>query len=190
MLCEFENLAEDSFQINLEHVEVISYLNIIASFRLFSSIQKCGSHQSQRHIEIRVIVISDNILDRFTGIKQKLIVVVINYSCVHFQEQSYLVKRRSSNDWVIHQCSNCEMLTHATHATQGNNKVLVNRSLKVTILNSSLSSCNYNVLFTSSTLSCVVMRLPHITITRVDWSNVPEIEIYIYHVFAFRLIQP
>lgn len=35
------------------------------------------------------------------------------------------------SDWLIHQCVNCEMLTHAIRTMQGNNQVLVNMSLKV-----------------------------------------------------------
>ena len=51
-----------------------------------------------------------------------------------FQEQLALVKQHVVSGWRIHQCTNCEMLTHATYGADGHNKLLINLSLKVVYL--------------------------------------------------------
>lgn len=56
--------------------------------------------------------------------------------------QSVLVRERNVCDWVVHECLNCETLTHATHGS----KVLVNLHLKTEQTNLE-SSADYSPLY-------------------------------------------
>lgn len=50
-----------------------------------------------------------------------------------FQEQSYLVHKTPSQDWVIFQCLNCQKETHAVQFTMGERRILLNSGLQVVL---------------------------------------------------------
>jgi hypothetical protein len=45
-------------------------------------------------------------------------------------EHPTVLKKTPAGNWLVHQCVNCDMMTHAIHTRQGHNKILVNMSLK------------------------------------------------------------